>query len=228
MTTVVSFLPVFALTAAEGKLFRPVAFTKSFAIVAALLVSMLALPALAHLVLRTPCARRNRRPRSPSVRWLARWSLPRHRARRRAPADPKLASSRTRSPFRHQPVVRGHRDRRTCYWRSLAFQRVYVPILRWSLRHKALACSLFRWWCFSPAWPRGRASAASSCPRSTRGRFCTCPRRCRTRRSGRRSTCCTRWTRRFRRSPKSNERSASWVARRARSTQLPSRCSKPW
>ncbi len=51
LTTVVSFLPVFALTAAEGKLFSPLAFTKSFAMVAALVVSMLILPALAHLLL---------------------------------------------------------------------------------------------------------------------------------------------------------------------------------
>src|SRR5690606_21159180 len=34
-TTVVSFIPVFTLQAAEGKLFRPLAFTKSFALLAA-------------------------------------------------------------------------------------------------------------------------------------------------------------------------------------------------
>lgn len=51
LTTVVSFLPVFALTAAEGKLFTPLAFTKSFAMVAALMVAMVVLPALAHLLI---------------------------------------------------------------------------------------------------------------------------------------------------------------------------------
>lgn len=51
-TTVIGFVPVFALTASEGKLFRPLAFTKTFAMVAALLVAMLVLPALAHLVVR--------------------------------------------------------------------------------------------------------------------------------------------------------------------------------
>lgn len=51
LTTVVSFLPVFALTAAEGKLFTPLAFTKSFAMVGALLLSMIVLPALAHILL---------------------------------------------------------------------------------------------------------------------------------------------------------------------------------
>ena len=33
-TTIVSFIPVFTMEAAEGKLFRPLAFTKSFALLA--------------------------------------------------------------------------------------------------------------------------------------------------------------------------------------------------
>ena len=51
-TTIVSFLPIFGLTAAEGKLFRPLALTKSFAMVAALLLSLFVLPALAHFLLK--------------------------------------------------------------------------------------------------------------------------------------------------------------------------------
>ena len=51
-TTVVSFLPVFALTAADGKLFRPLAWTKTFALVGAFAVAFLVVPALAHLLLR--------------------------------------------------------------------------------------------------------------------------------------------------------------------------------
>lgn len=47
-TTVVSFIPVFTMQAAEGKLFRPLAFTKTFALVAALLVALLILPTLAY------------------------------------------------------------------------------------------------------------------------------------------------------------------------------------
>lgn len=47
-TTIVSFIPVFTLQAAEGKLFTPLAFTKTFALVAALMVTLLILPALAH------------------------------------------------------------------------------------------------------------------------------------------------------------------------------------
>lgn len=47
-TTVVSFIPVFTLQAAEGKLFAPLAFTKTFALIAALIVALLLLPSFAH------------------------------------------------------------------------------------------------------------------------------------------------------------------------------------
>jgi len=47
-TTIVSFIPVFTMQAAERKLFTPLAFTKTFALVAALFVSLLILPTLAH------------------------------------------------------------------------------------------------------------------------------------------------------------------------------------
>jgi Cu(I)/Ag(I) efflux system membrane protein CusA/SilA len=49
-TTVVSFLPVFAMQAAEGKLFKPLAFTKTFAMVSALLIGLMVIPTLAHVV----------------------------------------------------------------------------------------------------------------------------------------------------------------------------------
>ncbi len=49
-TTIVSFIPVFTLEAAEGKLFHPLAFTKTFALVASLIVALLILPSLAHWV----------------------------------------------------------------------------------------------------------------------------------------------------------------------------------
>jgi copper/silver efflux system protein len=51
MTTVVSFLPVFTLVAAEGKLFSPLAYTKTFALIAALIVALLLIPPLAHILL---------------------------------------------------------------------------------------------------------------------------------------------------------------------------------
>ncbi len=49
-TTIVSFIPVFAMQAAEGKLFRPLAFTKTFAILSSLVVGIILVPTLAQLV----------------------------------------------------------------------------------------------------------------------------------------------------------------------------------
>ena len=49
-TTVVSFLPVFTMTGAEGKLFRPLAFTKTFALIASVLVAVLVIPPLAQVL----------------------------------------------------------------------------------------------------------------------------------------------------------------------------------
>lgn len=49
-TTVVSFLPVFTMTAAEGKLFRPLAFTKTFALLSSVIVALTIIPPAAHLL----------------------------------------------------------------------------------------------------------------------------------------------------------------------------------
>ena len=57
LTTVVGFLPVFAMQGAEGKLFTPLAFTKTFALLAAVWLSLTALPALAHCVFGTRLGR---------------------------------------------------------------------------------------------------------------------------------------------------------------------------
>ena len=48
MTTVISFLPVFAMQAQEGKLFKPLAFTKTFALMSAFLIAIAILPTLAY------------------------------------------------------------------------------------------------------------------------------------------------------------------------------------
>ncbi len=47
-TTVVSFLPVFTMEGAEGKLFKPLAFTKTFALLAAIVLALTVIPPLAH------------------------------------------------------------------------------------------------------------------------------------------------------------------------------------
>jgi Cu(I)/Ag(I) efflux system membrane protein CusA/SilA len=48
LTTVVSFLPVFTMTGAEGKLFKPLAYTKTFALIASIIIALTILPPLAH------------------------------------------------------------------------------------------------------------------------------------------------------------------------------------
>ena len=48
-TTIVSFLPVFAMQAQEGKLFHPLAWTKTFAILSAFILGIVVLPTLVHI-----------------------------------------------------------------------------------------------------------------------------------------------------------------------------------
>lgn len=50
LTTIVSFIPVFALQAQEGKMFSPLAFTKTYALAATFILGIILLPTLAHLI----------------------------------------------------------------------------------------------------------------------------------------------------------------------------------
>ncbi|WP_424495244.1 efflux RND transporter permease subunit [Salinimicrobium sp. GXAS 041] len=47
LTTIISFIPVFTMIGAEGKLFRPLAFTKTMALVASLVVALFLIPPFA-------------------------------------------------------------------------------------------------------------------------------------------------------------------------------------
>ncbi len=47
LTTIISFIPVFTMIGAEGKLFRPLAFTKTFALAASILVALFLIPPFA-------------------------------------------------------------------------------------------------------------------------------------------------------------------------------------
>ncbi|MFG0326142.1 MAG: efflux RND transporter permease subunit [Phycisphaerales bacterium JB037] len=67
-TTVVGFLPVFTMEAAEGKLFKPLAYTKTFALVASIIIALTILPAVAHALLGW------RRSRGGPLATLAQWS----------------------------------------------------------------------------------------------------------------------------------------------------------
>lgn len=49
-TTIISFLPVFTMVASEGKLFKPLAYTKTLALAASIIVALTIIPALAHIL----------------------------------------------------------------------------------------------------------------------------------------------------------------------------------
>ncbi|MDR4496698.1 MAG: efflux RND transporter permease subunit, partial [Candidatus Scalindua sp.] len=49
-TTIVSFLPVFTMIGAEGKLFKPLAFTKTFALFSSVIVALTIIPPAAHIL----------------------------------------------------------------------------------------------------------------------------------------------------------------------------------
>ncbi|MGO2295002.1 MAG: efflux RND transporter permease subunit [Psychroflexus halocasei] len=52
LTTIISFIPVFTMIGAEGKLFRPLAFTKTMALVASLIVALFLIPPFASFLFR--------------------------------------------------------------------------------------------------------------------------------------------------------------------------------
>ncbi len=67
LTTVVSFLPVFTMEGAEGKLFKPLAYTKTFALLASIVVALILIPPAAHVLLGRGDAGAPRRPRWTAV-----------------------------------------------------------------------------------------------------------------------------------------------------------------
>ncbi|MBW8041727.1 MAG: efflux RND transporter permease subunit [Planctomycetes bacterium] len=58
-TTIVSFLPVFTMTGAEGKLFKPLAFTKTFALISSVIVALTIIPPAAHILFTRKAALKN-------------------------------------------------------------------------------------------------------------------------------------------------------------------------
>jgi Cu(I)/Ag(I) efflux system membrane protein CusA/SilA len=135
LTTVISFLPIFTMVGPEGKLFKPLAFTKTFALLASVIVALLVLPPAAYALFR----RRSRTPRRPAE-W---WSL------------------RNRSTWVNSAIVLVLGGVLAAYWEPLGpergllrnmlfvgmamglilggfhlFQRGYAGILGWCLTHK--------------------------------------------------------------------------------------------
>ncbi|BBB31796.1 Cu(I)/Ag(I) efflux system membrane protein CusA/SilA [Thermotomaculum hydrothermale] len=58
-TTVIGFLPVFAMEGPEGKLFKPLAFTKTFALISAIIIALTIIPPVAHLILKAKVKRKS-------------------------------------------------------------------------------------------------------------------------------------------------------------------------
>ncbi len=72
-TTIISFIPVFTMQAAEGKLFRPLAFTKTFALIAALIVTLFILPTIANWIFGFKTKKNNQTIIWHSVLFVAGW-----------------------------------------------------------------------------------------------------------------------------------------------------------
>jgi Cu(I)/Ag(I) efflux system membrane protein CusA/SilA len=140
--TLVCFLPVFFLTDQEGKLFRPLAFTKTFAIGASIVLALSVVPFLCSLLFRpTPWTRERTAAVALLCGGLA--ALGAHAAFSWGLIDVGAGSGwllaaavgvgialcvvrMTRErfvPLEENPVSRG-------------IQRLYVPTLRWILEHK--------------------------------------------------------------------------------------------
>ncbi len=49
-STIISFLPIFFMTGPEGKLFKPLAFTKTFALFASIVITLTIIPPVAHIL----------------------------------------------------------------------------------------------------------------------------------------------------------------------------------
>ena len=143
-TTVVSFLPVFFLTGQAHKLFSPLAWTKTFSLVAAAVLAVAVVPVLARLLLRDGREQLARRPWlrpvltgvGAALGFAAGWMLPRWGVFTAwQPWWPALGGALVLAAaawrgageqlvsLQANPVSRG-------------IHRVYAPALRWVLAHK--------------------------------------------------------------------------------------------
>ena len=140
LTTVTGFLPVFFMVGQEGKLFRPLAFTKTFVLIASIVVALTLLPALAHLLLG------RRRPRG--------WKLPAGLAKW-GRIGVSLAAALGVTWLLSQnwrPLGLGRGDLVNFVFVILfvgglllafrLFQLAYPHILRWTLRHRVVFLSI--------------------------------------------------------------------------------------
>lgn len=148
--TIVSFIPVFALTDQEGKLFTPLAYTKTFAITASAILAVTVVPLLSYHVLKP--IRLSRR-RSLSLATLAGVVM----TIVAGLAFRTFVLDSTSPAWQGWPlalatgvgtallVYRMARERLLPLEKNIVSRgvlKVYVPALRWVLAHKALFLSL--------------------------------------------------------------------------------------
>ncbi|MDR1171372.1 MAG: efflux RND transporter permease subunit [Bacteroidales bacterium] len=80
LTTVISFLPVFTMQAQEGKLFGPLAYTKTFALISAFVAGFVLLPTVAYYILKFRVKlplkhpEREKHPKGPR-RFISKWGI---------------------------------------------------------------------------------------------------------------------------------------------------------
>ena len=127
-TTVISFLPVFAMIGAEGKLFKPLAFTKTFALIASIIIALTVIPTAAYILFRRRSPKRKRFPWIGNVLIVVLvWIL---LSRYWEPLGPERGS------IRNLIFVGGMVGLLLgFFW---LFRLVYAPLLRFFLRYKAL------------------------------------------------------------------------------------------
>ncbi|MCJ1695551.1 efflux RND transporter permease subunit [Rathayibacter caricis] len=130
ITTVAVFLPISFVGGTTGELFRPFALTVTIALLASLVVALTIVPVLAYWFLR-PSKR-------PGVREAARAALDEERT---AAGEIPVAPAPAREPLPESPP-HGHRSAHAAPRPASALQRVYGPIIAWTLKHSVVTVLL--------------------------------------------------------------------------------------
>ena len=154
-----AFVPVFALTGQEGKLFHPLAFTKTFAVLAATVMAVTLVPVLCTLLLG---GRMHAEADNPVMRVLRpallrrslSWAL-RHRARHARPGAALLVGALGRRIAHRQRVHAAAQRRRPAVHADRRPERVARREHATSRSGRTPRCCRFRKWTWSS--PRSRA-----------------------------------------------------------------------
>ncbi|MCK4565321.1 MAG: efflux RND transporter permease subunit, partial [Verrucomicrobia bacterium] len=142
-TTVISFLPVFTMIGAEGKLFKPLAFTKSFALVASIIIALTVLPMLAYTFFHKK--QPGRTPKKPGHKGVS--TLKKYLPISLVILLVGLLLTTYWEPLGPEKGMSRNLIFVTVLIGGLLgffkfFQHFYVPMLRWCLSHKAMFLSI--------------------------------------------------------------------------------------